>query len=202
MTSRRFVLLDRDGTINVERQYLSHPKQVELLPGAVEGLRTMQSLGLGLVVVSNQSGIARGYFDEARVDAIHKRLEKLLLAEGVSLAGIFVCPHGPHDNCACRKPKPGMARAAAREYGFELRQTFVIGDKPSDIELGRAVGATTLLVRTGYGALWAAQHEGATLLSLSHMSSPPDHIVADLREAAEVIKRGISIGTRPSSGAA
>lgn len=189
MSSRRFVLLDRDGTINVERQYLSHPGQLELLPGAAAGLRALQSLGLGLVVVTNQSGIARGYFDEDRADAVHRRLEEMLKEAGVSLTGIFLCPHGPDDECTCRKPRPGMARAAAREYGFELSECFVVGDKPCDIELGQAIGATTLLVRTGYGAHWATQLAGASLLRLSRVSVKPQHIVDDLREAADVIGR-------------
>ncbi|MGQ0634645.1 MAG: D-glycero-alpha-D-manno-heptose-1,7-bisphosphate 7-phosphatase [Planctomycetaceae bacterium] len=194
--AKRYVLLDRDGTINVERQYLSHPRQVELLPGAAAGLRAMQAAGLGLIVVTNQSGIARGYFDDERVDAIHRHLEKLLVAEGVTLEAIFYCPHAPDDGCACRKPRPGMVRAAAREYGLDPARAFVIGDKPCDIELGRAVGATTVMVRTGYGAHWAAELAGVALLSVTRPCPHPDHIVDDLREAAEVIERAVSTAAK------
>lgn len=152
MTPRRFVLLDRDGTITVERNYLSDPGQVELLPKVGAGLRRMAQSGLGLIVVTNQSGIARGYFDEQRLAEIHARMNQLLDAEGVRLDAIYVCPHSPEDKCECRKPKPGMVERAAAEFGFDPRQSFIIGDKPCDIDLGHAVGAKALLVRTGYGA--------------------------------------------------
>jgi D-glycero-D-manno-heptose 1,7-bisphosphate phosphatase len=174
--TRRFVVLDRDGTIIAERHYLSDPAQVELLPGAAEGLHRMAALGLGLIVVTNQSGVARGYFDLARVDEVHQRLRALLAAEQVALDGIYVCPHGPDAECPCRKPRPGLLLEAAAKFGFDPRACFVIGDKPCDIELGQAVGATTILVRTGYGA----QYESAGTLQA-------DHIVDDLRAAAEVL---------------
>jgi D-glycero-D-manno-heptose 1,7-bisphosphate phosphatase len=174
--SRRFVVLDRDGTIIAERHYLSDPEQVELLPGAAEGLRRMAALGLGLIVVTNQSGVARGYFDLARVEEVHQRLRSLLAAEQVALDGIYVCPHGPDADCACRKPRPGLLLEAAAEFNFDPRACFVIGDKPCDIELGQAVGATTILVRTGYGA----EYESAGTLQA-------DHVVDDLVAAAERI---------------
>ncbi|HTI52368.1 MAG TPA: HAD family hydrolase [Planctomycetaceae bacterium] len=180
--SRRFVLLDRDGTINVERHYLSHPQQLSLLPGAAAGLRTLRELGLGLVVVTNQSGIARGFFDEARLAAIHDRLHELLGGAGVELDGIYFCPHGPDDRCPCRKPREGMALAAARELGFRLEESFMIGDKACDIELGRRIGATTLLVRTGYGA-------EVELTANTAPAAAPDHVVTNLKSAATVIRR-------------
>lgn len=175
MPCRRFVALDRDGTLITERHYLSDPDQVELLPGAAEGLRQLRTIGLGLVVITNQSAIGRGLFDEARLEQIHQRLRELLAAEGVQLDGIYFCPHRPDEDCACRKPRTGLMELAARELGFDPAAAFVIGDKPCDIELGRNVGATTFLVRTGYGA----QHEGAT---------PADYVVDGLEEAARVIR--------------
>jgi len=186
---RRFVLLDRDGTINFERHYLSDPKQLSLLPGAAAGLRSMRELGLGLVVVTNQSGIARGYFDSARLEKIHERLHELLGAAGVELDGIYFCPHGPDDNCPCRKPHPGMANAAARELGFDLKQAFVIGDKDCDIQLGRNIGATTLLVRTGHGTDTVSK-----LSAASATTCQPDHVVANLTAAAVVIRRALKKG--------
>lgn len=180
---RRFVLLDRDGTINIERHYLSDPNQLSLLPGAAAGLRAMRDLGLGLVVVTNQSGIARGYFDEARLAAIHDRLHELLGAAGVELDGIYFCPHGPADNCPCRKPRAGMALAAARELDFRPEQAFMIGDKPCDIELGKCIGASTLLVQTGYGA------ESAKAADPCQPGIRPDYIVPDLKGAASVIRK-------------
>ncbi len=177
MTRRRFVALDRDGTIIVERQYLCSPDQVELLPGAAAGLRAMGELGLGLLIVTNQSAVGRGYFDLARLQEIHGRLRELLLAEGVEVQGIYVCPHAPEDGCGCRKPLAGLLRQAAREWGFAADGVVVIGDKPCDIELGRAFGATTILVRTGYGA----EHEAAAAVQ-------PDHVADDLAAAAEFVQ--------------
>lgn len=177
MTRRRFVLLDRDGTIIVERHYLSDPCQVELLPGVAWGLKQLSRTGLGLVVITNQSGIGRGLFDERRLNLIHQRLYKLLAAEEVQLDGIYFCPHIPEDHCACRKPQPGLIQRAAKELDFDPRTAFVIGDKPCDIELGQQVEARTFLVRTGYGAQVAA--EGLVT---------PDYVANDVREAARLIK--------------
>jgi D-glycero-D-manno-heptose 1,7-bisphosphate phosphatase len=175
---RRYVVLDRDGTLIVERRYLADPAGVELIPGAAAALRRLAGLGLGLVVVTNQSGIARGFLDLARLEEIHARVEGLLAAEGVALDGIYVCPHHPDDACPCRKPGTALLLRAARELDFEPRQSFVVGDLASDVDLGRAVGATTLLVRTGYGAEQAASGRAR-----------PDHVVEDLVEAAATIER-------------
>jgi len=178
MTHQRFVVLDRDGTINVECEYLSRPDQLELLPGAVCGLRHLRQLGLGLIIITNQSGVGRGYFDEARLDLIHQRLSELLAAENIQLDGIYVCPHHPDAGCSCRKPQPGLLEKAAREHQFKPCEAFVIGDKIIDIELGQQVGATTLLVRTGYGAQVEEQ-----------MVVAWDYVVDDLANAAVVIER-------------
>lgn len=170
------MLLDRDGTINVEKEYLSSVEGLELLPNTLAGLRDLREIGLGLVVLTNQSGIGRGYFGAETVDGIHRALAGLLAAGGVSLDGIYVCPHGPDDGCACRKPAPGLAEQAARELGFRLADSFIIGDKSADIELGRRVGATTILVRTGYGR----EVESNGLAN-------PDYVADDLAGAALVI---------------
>ena len=173
---QRFVALDRDGTIIKECHYLSDPDLVELLPGAANGLRLLRELSLGLVVVTNQSPIGRGFFDEARLLEIHQRLVELLAAEGVELDGIYLSPHTPDDECSCRKPRPGMLQLAAQELNFELSDCFVIGDKVCDIELGQRVGATTFLVRTGYGGQVAAE----SIIK-------PDYVVEDVWEATQVI---------------
>ena len=178
MSTRRFVALDRDGTLIVQRHYLSDPEQVELLPGVGAGLRALRAMGLGLAVVSNQSAIGRGYFDQQRLAEIHRRMNALLAAEDVLLDRIYVCPHTPDDRCACRKPEPGLLEQAAAELGFDARSSFVIGDKPCDVELGRRCGATTFLVRTGYGAEYAASGTVAA-----------DYVVDDLPGAAETIGR-------------
>ncbi len=176
MAEKCFVVLDRDGTIIEEKFYLSDPDKVALVPGAAQGLRKMQDMGLGLIVVTNQSGIARGYLDEARLEQIHDRMKRLLSDEGVRLDRVYYCPHLPEEDCSCRKPKPGLIHRAAQDYGFEEKKAFVIGDKHCDIDLGRAVGATTILVRSGYGA---------ELESDENMR--PDHVVDDLVSAAEII---------------
>lgn len=175
MKARRFVLLDRDGTLIAERNYLSRVEEVELLPGAAPGLRLLRHAGLGLAAITNQSGLARGYFDWATLDAIHSHLSQLLTNEGVSLAGFFVCPHAPDEGCDCRKPLPGLAQRAAAELHFDPADSFVIGDKPCDIELGRRLGAVTFLVRTGYGAQW--ERDGLRA----------DYIVDDILAAAQII---------------
>lgn len=145
------LLLDRDGTIIVDRHYLADPAQVELERGAAEGLRAFVALGAVPVVVTNQSGVARGYFDEGAVAAVHARLDAMLRAEGVVMAGYFHCPHGPDDGCDCRKPLPELAHQAALALSMPLGRAVVIGDKPSDLGLGRAIGATGVLVATGKG---------------------------------------------------
>ena len=177
MSSRRFVLIDRDGTINVEKHYLSDPDQLSLIPGVGPALRRLNNAGFGLAIITNQSGIARGYFDMARLDAIHARLRQMLTAEGVVLDGIYICPHGPDDDCTCRKPLPGMAEQAMAEHGFDAKLSTVIGDKEVDVELGQAIGAATFLVRTGHGEKYAA-------------TSKADHVVDDLPAAVDIILAG------------
>lgn len=178
ISPRRFVVLDRDGTIIVERHHLTDPEAVELIPGVAAGLRRLHALGLGLAVVTNQSVIGRGLLDEAVLAKIHARMADLLAAEGVTLDAVYFCPHAPDDGCACRKPLPGLLQQAAREWAFDPGRCFVIGDKPCDIELGQQCGATTFLARTGYGEQVAASGAVAA-----------DYVVADVAAAAEIIAR-------------
>jgi histidinol-phosphate phosphatase family protein len=150
--SRRFVLVDRDGTLIRKHDYLADPDLVELLPGVADGLRRLRNLGFGLVVVSNQSGVGRGLFDESRVAAIHQRMSQLLAAQGITLDGIYYCPHLPTAGCRCRKPLPGMVERAASELQFDPSECVVIGDNLCDVELGTQLGVRSILVRTGHGA--------------------------------------------------
>ena len=150
--TRRFALVDRDGTINEERHHLRDPVDLALIPGAADALiRLRDDLGMGIVVITNQAEVGRGNLSIPELDRIHARLRSLLGAAGASVDAIEVCPHRPEDGCACRKPAPGMALAAAERFGFALDETFVIGDHASDMGLGRAIGATTVFVRTGHG---------------------------------------------------
>jgi len=168
----RGVLLDRDGTLNVER--LDHEMELERNVGV--GLRWMRRLGLRLVVVTNQSKMARGELSEEGLKERHERLAFLLEQERVTLDGIYVCRHAVDAGCDCRKPGIGMARRAAIELGLDLRKSFVIGDQRGDMEMGKRVGAVTILVRTGQG------HK-ITERGIS------DHEVDDLLEAAMVIQQ-------------
>ena len=161
----------------MECNYLSRPAQVALLPGVGPSLRRLSELGFGLVVLTNQSAVGRGMLDLDQLQQIHRRMEARLAAEGVRLAGIYFCPHLPDDGCTCRKPAPGLLEAAARELDFDPRESFLVGDKPCDIELGRRVGATTFLVRTGHGAEDSADGVAA------------DYVVADLPAAVAMIEQ-------------
>lgn len=177
MNHRSYILLDRDGTIVIEKNYLSSVDDLELLPGAVEGLRMLQEAGYGLIVVTNQSGIARGKLTAETLAVIHAELERRLAEGGVKIDAFYHCPHIPEDHCDCRKPKPLLANRAAADFNFDLQHSFVIGDKPCDIDLGKNCGARTILVRTGYGL----HYEAAGI--------DVDFVANDLVEAAQYIKR-------------
>jgi D-glycero-D-manno-heptose 1,7-bisphosphate phosphatase len=155
---REAVFLDRDGTLIEEVHYLAAPEQVRLLPGAADAVRQLNAAGALVVVVTNQAGVARGYFPERRVVEVHERLTALLAEHGARIDGYFYCPHHPTEGvgayrvaCACRKPKPGMLLTAARELDIDLARSWMIGDKPGDAEAGSAAGCRTILVRTGHG---------------------------------------------------
>ena len=189
MTVKTFALLDRDGTVIADRHYLADPAGVELLPGAADGMRRLRDAGVEMAIVTNQSGVGKGLFTAAALEAMHDRLRELLAAEGVAVRGIYYCPHTAADACRCRKPLPGLAEAAAQELGIDLTRAFVVGDKEADIDLARAVGATGILVRTGYGA--ETERAGACR---------PAAVVDDLGAAAEFIcevvaKRRLSGGS-------
>lgn len=176
MTKRRFVILDRDGTIIVERHYLSDPNQIVLTSGAIEGLTYLANLGFRFIIVTNQSGIARGFFNIATLATIHQRLREILGSSGIEIDGIYYCPHHPNDGCNCRKPEPGLLNIASEEFDFDTKDCFVIGDNVSDIELGKRVQARTILVETGYGKTVSNR----TLTN-------PDYTAANLRDAAQII---------------
>ncbi|HQR66758.1 MAG TPA: HAD family hydrolase [Thermoanaerobaculia bacterium] len=184
-TSSPLLLLDRDGTIIVEKGFPKDPDDVELIPGAAAAIRTLRALGLRAVVISNQSGIGRGFLTREDVQRVNARLLDLLAAEGTTLDAVYFCPHAPTDGCTCRKPQRTLLDRAAADLGGDLSRSFFVGDKKDDVDAGRNVGATTFLVRTGYG-------EKQTFPD----GEGPDHVVADLAEAAAKIAELLAARSR------
>ncbi len=175
---REAVFLDRDGTIIEEEGFLGDPDKIRILPNAPEAIKLFRQNGFAIVVVTNQSGVARGLFGEADVRAVNKRMCNMFNEIGAPIDDVFYCPHYEGGNvpqysvpCNCRKPKTGMIVAATNK--MHLQPTLVIGDRTSDIELGLNVGATAILVETGYGA------EQRKSLKFA-----PDYIAQDLLDAA------------------
>lgn len=175
MALRPAVFLDRDGVINVEVSYLGDPTGFQLLPGVAVAIRRLNQAGLPVIVVTNQSGIGRGYFSAAAVDSVHQRMCDELAHADARVDAVYLCPHRPDEDCTCRKPAPGLLTQAAAELGLDLAQSVIVGDKFTDLAAGAAVGCRTVLVLTGHGAEeW--QQGGAPA---------PDHVAAHLAAAVE-----------------
>ena len=149
--SQPAVFLDRDGTLNEEMGYINHLSRFRLLPQAVPAIRRLNAAGVKAVVVTNQSGAARGYFPISLVDEVHGRLQQLLAAGGAHLDGIYTCLHGPDDGCACRKPRPALIQQAARDLDLDLDRSYLVGDRYKDMETAANAGIQGILVLTGYG---------------------------------------------------
>jgi D-glycero-D-manno-heptose 1,7-bisphosphate phosphatase len=171
------VFLDRDGTINVEKDYLYRVEEFEFIPGAVEAIRLLNQAGYLVVVVTNQSGVARGYYTEADVKQLHLHIDAVLASQGARVDAWYYCPHHEqgkppyNQECDCRKPMPGMLLQAAADHAIDLTRSWMVGDKPADIEAGQTAGCRQVLVMTGYGA------ETADALS-SEMPRCPDLLAA------------------------
>jgi D-glycero-D-manno-heptose 1,7-bisphosphate phosphatase len=142
------VFLDRDGTVIIDRGYLSDPAGVELVPGVAEALRRLRAAHLELIFVSNQSGIGRGLMTQEQSDAVHQRTLELLASEGIAVLGSYICPHAPWDHCQCRKPSTVLLQQAARDHGIEFSLSFIVGDKKTDVDTGHAAGCRTVLYAT------------------------------------------------------
>lgn len=174
------VFLDRDGTISEEVGYLNHISRFRMLPGAPAAIRRLNDHQVPVFVVTNQSGVARGYFPELLVRSVHDLMGQHLAADGARLDGVYYCPHVASDECECRKPASGMLERAASEHSIDLKHSFVVGDRYGDVELAHRVGAHSILVRTGYGAgeeQWHAQD----------WALQPDFIADDLGAAVDWI---------------
>lgn len=184
---RPAVFLDRDGTLIEDEGYLNRPSQIKVFPRTAEALRLLRGAGFSLFVVSNQSGVARGYFPESRIRKVHRRLQAMLKAKGARIDRFFYCPHYPGGKvksyakaCNCRKPKPGMVRQAVRLYPIDLKKSYVVGDKRDDLLLARkAKVAGGILVLTGNG------RESAKELKKSPL--PKTVVASDILKAAEWI---------------
>jgi histidinol-phosphate phosphatase family protein len=188
--ARAAAFLDRDGTLVVERGYLSDPGDLELLPGVPGALKSLRAAGYALVVVSNQSGVARGFFPMSRVYEAMARLRRLLRAHGVELDAVYFCPHRPEAGCRCRKPAPGLLERAAEDLNIALGRSFMVGDKVLDFQTGQAAGGRGILLRTGYGAEESKRLEDAAV------ERPPDRVCADLAEAAAwIVEEGERLPT-------
>lgn len=148
------VFLDRDGTINVEKNYLHSMQDWEWIPGAQDAIKLLRDAGYLVVVVSNQAGIARGYYTSEDVVALHLYVQKELLELGAGVDAYYWCPHHPDfgSGCNCRKPAPGMLLQAAQDLNIDLAASWMVGDKAIDMQAGLAAGVSSLLVQTGYGA--------------------------------------------------
>ena len=189
------VFLDRDGTVIEEVGYLDRPERVALFPWTIDAIRSLNRAGLRVVIVTNQSGVARGYFTEATVEQVHRRVSELLAVGGASVDAYYYCPHHRDGKvaeyaieCDCRKPGRGLVDRAIREFGVDGAQSFTIGDRWVDVALARNIGSRGVLVRTGYGA--------------DEEHCPPDGLAADavLNNLVEAVSWILAtLGSRPGS---
>lgn len=172
------IFLDRDGTIIRDKDYLSHPDQVELEDNALSGLQEMSLLNAKLIVISNQSGVGRGYFNVASVNAANLRVDQLLKDGGVEIDGWFFCPHVPSDKCDCRKPEVGMVEQWRSQFNLRPDKSFVIGDKISDVEVALKIGGIGILIKKN--------------ISAKLLTSEKYFVARDLLEAANIVKKLVS----------
>ena len=180
---RPAVFMDRDGCLTEEVGYVNHPSRIRLLPRTAAAVRRLNEAGIAAVMVTNQAGVARGYFSEDTLHAANRRMVSELEAGGARLDGLYVCMHHPREgqppyraDCDCRKPRPGLLTRAAAELGLDLRASVMVGDKLSDVAAGQSAGAAGVLVLTGYGrGEWEYRPPGGEI--------KPDHVADDLFDA-------------------
>ena len=185
--TNRAIFLDRDGTLNEEDGYISSPERFRLYSFAAEAVRLINQSGWKAIVLTNQSGVARGYFTETTLIEIHERMEESLRLQGARIDAIYYCAHHPDYgsppyrlDCDCRKPKPGLAERAARDFNLDLNRCYAIGDRFRDIESGHAVGARGVMVMTGFG-------RGEYETERQRWPRQPDHVAEDLLEAVKLV---------------
>jgi D-glycero-D-manno-heptose 1,7-bisphosphate phosphatase len=188
------VFLDRNGTINEECGYLNHVDRLRLIDGAADAVKLFNQHGLKTIIVSNQSGVARGYFPETMLNALHEKLRGLLEERGAKLDAVYYCPHHPsageppyRQSCDCRKPNLGMIRRAEKQFSVVPRLSYMVGDKLSDVEFGRNAGCKAILVLTGYG-------KGEWEYNRSKYSANPDYVARDVLDASQWIINDVISG--------
>ena len=179
---RPAVFLDRDGTIAEEVGYLNHASRFRMFSFVAAAIHRLNEAGLPVIVVTNQSGVGRGYFPESLVQTVNELMTQQLAEAGAKIDAVYYCPHASADKCSCRKPNTGMLDRAAREHAVDLQRSFVVGDRYGDVELARNVRARSVLVRTGYG-------EGELAWHLAKWCIQPDFVAEDLAHAADLILR-------------
>jgi D,D-heptose 1,7-bisphosphate phosphatase len=184
----RAVFLDRDGTINEEVGYLSRLEELKIYDNAAEAIRLLRQKGFLAIVITNQSGVARGFFSEDFILTVHNKMNEYMKERGAWLDALYYCPHHPRygnehyrKECSCRKPHPGLLIRAAEDFDIDLKRSYVVGDMPRDMDTARRVGAKGVMVKTGYGRNVVA-------------TSKPDYIAEDLLDAANWIIRDQEIG--------
>ena len=181
------VFLDRDGTLNEEVGYLNHIERLHLLPRVGQAIRLLNQNEWRAVVITNQSGVARGYFPESLIHQVHQKMKDLLEKEGAHLDGIYYCPHHPdigippyRQKCRCRKPAPGLVEEAVRDLDIDCSESYAIGERGIDMEFAHQIGAKGILVLTGYG-------RGEWEYLRDQWRVKPDHIAPDLYKAVQWI---------------
>jgi D-glycero-D-manno-heptose 1,7-bisphosphate phosphatase len=189
-TLRPAIFMDRDGTLSYEVGYVNHPSRFRLFPYAVDAVRLVNRGGFLAVMVTNQAGVARGYFPESVIQEVHAGIEAAMAAGGARLDGVYYCPHHPsagaapyRKDCDCRKPRPGLVQRAAAELGIDLARSYVVGDRHGDLQLAWNVGARGVLVKSGYGL-------GELTYHAPSWPRQPDVVAEDLLEAVETILAG------------
>jgi D-glycero-D-manno-heptose 1,7-bisphosphate phosphatase len=178
------VFLDRDGTVAEEVGYLNHLSRFRIFPFAATAIRRLNDAGLPVIVVTNQSGVALGFFPEELVERVHEQMVSELAARGARLDGIYYCPHRSEDDCLCRKPRPGLLERAAREHGVKLSGSYLVSDRYADLAMAHAAGCHSILVLTGYG-------RGEYEWNRTRWPRQPENIAEDLSAAVDLVLRRV-----------
>ena len=168
--ANRAVFLDRDGTIAIDVPYCRRPEDFKLFPNTARAIKLLNEHGYKVIVITNQSGVARGYFDEDTLDKIHQKMVGELAEKDARIDGVYYCPHHPDDHCECRKPKPKMILQATKEHDIDLNCSFMVGDTPMDIQAGRNAGSRTVLLSSN--------------IAESELEASPDYTAPDIYAAA------------------